>query len=278
VKIIDDIAHRNFEAYSKAIADGEPYTKPWLSLDVRAYSAYREGASDILPEPWCHDRRSELSMASVRGLKVLCLAGGGGQQSAVFSLLGADVTVLDLLPEQLEWDQRVAAHYGYQVTTIQGDMRDLSVLDANCFDRVCQPISSLYIPDVSEVFAEVARVLKHGGLYSCEFTFPHLYLTEDLGWDGDGYVLRVRAPYLQGAIREDDKGRMSFTKGELTGEFHHRLSDIVNGLVDKGFLIEGIWESPRSVEAPSEDECQPGSQGHHDRFIPFGLSVLGRLA
>ncbi len=277
MKLIDDIARRNFKSYSKAIADGEPYTKPWLSLNVEALKAYRDGHTDALPEPWCHDPRDGLFMAKVRGLKVLLLAGGGGQQSAVFSLLGAEVTVLDLLPEQLELDQRVAAHYGYNVTTIQGDMRDLSELNENCFDRVYQPISSLYIPDVSEVFAEVARVLKHGGLYSCEFTFPHLYLAEDLGWDGEGYVMRVRAPYLHGAICEDDKARMSFTKGELTGEFHHRLSDIVNGLVARGFFIEGVWESPRPVDSPAEDELQPGSRKHHDRFIPFGLSTLGRL-
>ena len=94
---------------------------------------------------------------------------------------------------------------------------------------------------------------------------------------GEGYMLRVRAPYFRGAIREDEQERMSFTAGELTGEFHHRLSDIVNGLIGEGFQLEGIWESPRPADALSDGECDPGSQGHHDRFIPYGLSTLARL-
>lgn len=34
-------------------------------------------------------------LADIDGKDVLCLASGGGQQSAVFSLLGAKVTVVD---------------------------------------------------------------------------------------------------------------------------------------------------------------------------------------
>jgi len=38
---------------------------------------------------------------------VLCLASGGEQQSAIFGLLGADVTVLDLCAQQLAGDRQV---------------------------------------------------------------------------------------------------------------------------------------------------------------------------
>ncbi|MET0647531.1 MAG: class I SAM-dependent methyltransferase [Pyrinomonadaceae bacterium] len=58
---------------------------------------------------------------------MLCLAGGGGRESACFALLGAAVTVFDLSPEQLERDRLAAAHYGTHVETVRGDMRDLSV-------------------------------------------------------------------------------------------------------------------------------------------------------
>jgi 2-polyprenyl-3-methyl-5-hydroxy-6-metoxy-1,4-benzoquinol methylase len=35
-------------------------------------------------------------LGALDGLRVLCLASGGGQQSAAFALLGAQVTVVDL--------------------------------------------------------------------------------------------------------------------------------------------------------------------------------------
>lgn len=53
--------------------------------------------------------------------KVLCLASGGGQQSVAFALLGADVTVLDISPSQLERDRKAAEHYGIKVHLVQGD-------------------------------------------------------------------------------------------------------------------------------------------------------------
>ncbi len=40
-------------------------------------------------------------MDEVEGKRVLCLASGGGQQSAAFALLGAEVTVFDISETQL---------------------------------------------------------------------------------------------------------------------------------------------------------------------------------
>lgn len=105
---------------------------------------------------------------------VLCLASGGGQQSAVFGLLGARVTVVDLAQGQLAGDREAAAHYGYEVTTIQADMRDPSCLDDESFDLVFQATSMGYVPHVREVYSQVARVLRSGGLYRTVITPLHL--------------------------------------------------------------------------------------------------------
>jgi 2-polyprenyl-3-methyl-5-hydroxy-6-metoxy-1,4-benzoquinol methylase len=114
---MDDFARLNLAEFRRAIKAGEEYTIPWLDLDIEAYRAYRQGTADVLPKPYCDDPADRMMMEQVQGLRVLCLAGGGGQQSAVYSLLGASVTVFDLTPEQLEADQAAARHYGYQVTT-----------------------------------------------------------------------------------------------------------------------------------------------------------------
>ena len=102
MKIIDDVAKRKLELMREDVEKGIDYTKPWLDLDINAYQAYRNGEIYILPAPFCDNPVDVVMMTGVRGKDVLCLAGGGGQQSAVFSLLGAKVTVLDLTPEQLE--------------------------------------------------------------------------------------------------------------------------------------------------------------------------------
>ncbi len=108
----DDIARMNREMFAREKREGKHWTIPWLDLDVGAYRRYREGETETLPKPYCDDDpTNRLVMAGASGKKVLCLAGGGGQQSAVFSLLGAQVTVLDLTPEQLEGDRQAADHF-----------------------------------------------------------------------------------------------------------------------------------------------------------------------
>jgi len=270
----DEIARINRETFAREKQAGKPWTIPWLDLDVSAFRAYRAGETTSLPKPFCEDPVDRIMMERVEGLNVLCLAGGGGQQSAVFSLLGADVTVLDLTPEQLKGDELAAEHYGYVVSILQGDMRDLSDLPAVHFDRVYQPISTLFVPNLKEVFSGVVRILKPGGLYSVDFAVPLLYLAENRGWDGMGYHLIIHQPYRRGAILESKDGIVNLSQGEFMGEFHHLLSDIMNGMIECGLVIRAVWESPRPDETILLAELQPGSEPHQNQFIPFGLTVL----
>ena len=194
----------------------------------------------------------------------------------MFALLGAHVTVLDLTPEQLERDRLSARHYGYDVTLIQGDMRDLSDLPSDHFVRVLQPISTLYVPDLREVYQGVARVLKPGGLYFADYVYPLLKMPEKEDWDGDSYVLRFREPHVRGKIFERDDVQ-NFTEGEFFGEFNHLLSDIINGQIAEGLQIVGTWESPRPGSHRPLSELAPGSSEHRHSILPLGLSVVSQL-
>lgn len=272
------IDHEDFLAlvraeFERAARDGDEYTQPWLSLDVEAYRACRAGRGG-LPAPFGCDPAQQLIMASVQGLEVLCLAGGGGQQSAVFGLLGANVTVFDLMPGQLEGDRQAAAHYGYPVITIQGDMHDLSSLPEANYDRVIQPISTLYAYDLGKVYSGVQRVLKPGGLYYVDFAFPLLYMAQDLGWNGSQYMLGIGSPYQRGEIREAPDGKLSFSEGAPIGEYHHLLSDVLNGLIANGLQIRGVWESPRPDLRDDELKLPDDKHLHRVRHLPFGLSVV----
>jgi hypothetical protein len=58
-------------------------------------------------------------------------------------------------------------------------MRDLSALPEAHFGRVVQPISTLFVPGLRQVYSGVARVLKPGGLYFADFAVPLLYMAEN---------------------------------------------------------------------------------------------------
>jgi ubiquinone/menaquinone biosynthesis C-methylase UbiE len=183
----------------------------------------------------------------VKGKDVLCLASAGGQQSVAFGLLGARVTVFDFCEKQLEMDQQAAAHHGYDITTVVGDMRDLSALATNSFDLVYHAISICFVPDTREVYTGVARVLRPGGIYRVGHINPATYGMEEDAWDGEGY--RIMEPNYHGLVERAD-----------AKEYRHSLSDIIMGLVEKGFVLESVDNDPRHfVPAP---DAVPGSAEH----------------
>ena len=186
---MDDVAAFN-QARWRALAEADAlYTRPALNLDP---TSARERA-----DPYG-------LLGPLDGKRVLCLAGGGGQQSAAFALLGARVTVVDLSDAQLERDAQVAAHYGVDLEIVQADMRDLSALAPDSFDLVQHAYSINFVPDVRVVFGQVARVIRPGGTYSLMFANPFVHSINPRSWDGDGYPLR--RPYLDGEpIQAEDE-------------------------------------------------------------------------
>lgn len=216
-------------------------------------------------------------LGKVSGKQVLCLATGGGQQSAMFGVLGASVTVFDLAPTQLQRDQEAAAHYGYPLRTVQGDMRDLSALADQSFDLVYQAYSLNFVPSVAPVFREVARVLRPGGLYQVQWANPFTQSVDDQAWDGETYLLHH--PYIDGFetstyyptwdIEEKD-GR--WRQLASPREFRHILSTVINQLVANSFVIVQLQEA-RSEESDPE----PGTWEHYKSVAPPYLTLWAYL-
>lgn len=83
------------------------------------------------------------------------------------------------------------------------------------------------------------------------------------------------------AYREGETSVLPWPYGDEPGErmmmeseFHHLLSDIVNGLIAEGLSLRGLWENPWPDRETLSDELVPGSEAHRARYIPFGLRVV----
>jgi SAM-dependent methyltransferase len=176
-------------------------------------------------------------------------------------LLGAHVTVLDLTEGQLEGDRMAAEHFGYEVRTVRGDMRDLSVFDEACFDIVYQAISIVFVPSAREVYEEVHRVLTPGGYYRAGHGNPATQTVEETSWDGHGY--RITRPYRERVIEDAE-----------SLEFRHYFFEIFNDLIETGFEIRGVWEDPGHL-APA-GSVEPGTAGHWLKYVQTCFAVLAR--
>jgi ubiquinone/menaquinone biosynthesis C-methylase UbiE len=261
---MDPISRYNKARWEDLVEAGALFTRPWF--DLTSETARRR----IDPGGFLGD---------VADLEVLCLAGGGGQQSAAFALLGARVTVFDLSEGQLERDREAARHYGHPIRTMQGDIRDLSRLAEGSFDLVHQAYSLNFVPDCREVFAQVARVLRRGGLYAFWAANPFAAGMGTRDWNGCAY--EMRRPYVQGSeITYGDEPWVFPTPSRARAriedprEYRQLLSTLLNGLTARGFVLIQMREE--TGHEPSEDPI-PGEWDHFTTILPPWFSFLARL-
>ena len=233
-----DIRSFNRDAWDKQVDSGNnPWTQP-VSPEVIAAS--RRGEISVLlteqksvPDEW---------IPPLKGLDVLCLASGGGQQGPIFAAAGANVTVLDNSPKQLERDRFVAHREGLQLITIEGDMRDLSIFADETFDFIFHPVSNVFCPDVLPVWKEAYRVLRYGGTLVAGMMNPLYYLFDfDVLEEKGELNVRYSIPYSDAESLPPDKLE-EFKKNGTPLEFSHTLTDLIGGQCEAGFHIIGFYE------------------------------------
>ncbi len=231
-----DILAYNRAAWDKEVEHGNEWTVP---VGPEAIAAARQGVWEIVltptkpvPKTW---------FPEMKDCDVLCPASGGGQQGPILAAAGATVTVLDNSPRQLAADRMVAAREGLTITTVQGDMADLSTFANASFDLIVHPVSNCFAPDVRPVWAEAFRVLRHGGALLAGFNNPVVYIF-DLELAEQGRLeVKNALPYSDLTSMPEEERERYIQSGEPL-EFSHTLEDQIGGQLDAGFLLAGLYE------------------------------------
>jgi SAM-dependent methyltransferase len=199
---------------------------------------------------------------SARGLRILCLASGGGQQAPVLAAAGAQVTVFDASEVQLEQDRMVAQRDGLELGIVQGDMRDLSIFADASFDLVFHPISNLYVPDIRPVWRECFRVLRSGGTLLSSFYNPVVFVGDRDPRYAKRDLIRPRFPLPYSDVEQLDAQALidKAQRGEPL-VFGHSLTEQLGGQLEAGFLLTGFYE-----------DYQPRPRFVIDRYLPTFLA------
>ena len=176
----------------------------------------------------------------VSGKSILCLAGGGGQQAPILAALDANVTVLDLSPEQLRRDQQIAEREGLTINAECGDMRDLSVFPDGQFDLIVSPCATCFCPSVAEIWNESWRVLKPGGSLIVGFINPVYYLFDAAKMDRDEFAVRHPIPYCDFDLPDVEREKLLGPDRPL--EFGHGLDELIGQQLAAGFALTGFYE------------------------------------
>ncbi len=176
------------------------------------------------------------------GKEVLCLASGGGQQAPILAATGAKVVSFDNSDEQLAKDQLVADRDNLDLTTVQGDMVDLSPFDDASFDLIFHPVSNVFSERIRPVWNECARVLKDGGRLLSGFMNPMIFLFDHEDVEKTKSLeVKYALPYSDLTSLSPEK-RKKLEQANLAYEFSHTLEDQIGGQIEAGFSICGFYE------------------------------------
>ncbi|HEX8187052.1 MAG TPA: class I SAM-dependent methyltransferase [Pyrinomonadaceae bacterium] len=232
-----DILGHQRRAWDRQVGLGNEWTRP---VGPEVIEAARRGEWAVLlteqrPVP------REWFPAEIGGVRILCLASGGGQQGPTFAAAGARVAVLDNSPAQLAQDRLVAGREGLDLQTFEGDMADLSRFEDESFDLVFHPVSNLFAPAVRPVWREAFRVLRRGGLLLAGFNNPAIYIFDLQDERQERLEVRYRLPYSDVESPDGaERGRL-LAEGQPL-EFSHTLEDQIGGQLDAGFRLAALYE------------------------------------
>lgn len=167
--------------------------------------------------------------------KQACMIGSGDNYAA-FALagMGARVTSSDISAGQLAVAHQRANQLGLEIRFVCTDAASLDGIEDGMFDLVCSTNGFfVWIADLRQVFQQVRRVLKPGGYYI--FYDVHPFLRP---WKDQAASLEMEKPYTAtGPYADEDSGQASY-------EFHWRLSDLLNPLMEAGLVLRRMSESP----------------------------------
>ena len=235
---VEDIVQYNRAAWDKQVKKKNRWTIPVTLEDI---ANARNGDWRIVLTPEKPVPKSWFPDFQTSEVDVLCLAGSGGQQAPLLAAAGANVTVLDNSPAQLQQDQVVAEREGLTIRTVQGDMANLEAFADNSFDLIVHPCSNTFVPNVLPVWQEASRVLKPGGELLAGFVKPVYFLFDDDLMEKGEFKVAHQIPYSDLTSISVERRQAYVAAGEPLC-FGHTLTDQIGGQIDAGLEITGFFE------------------------------------
>ena len=185
---------------------------------------------------------------NLKGKRVLGLASGGGQQMPIFAALGANCTVFDYSPRQLESEKMVAEREQYEITIIRGDMTKPLPFEDGSFDLIFHPVSNCYVEEVLPIWKEAYRVLTKGGVLLAGLDNGINFM-----FDEDEQVVSQTFPF--NPLKNEAQMKES-EASDIGVQFSHTLEEQIGGQLKAGFRLVDLYEDTN------------GSGNLHERHIP----------
>jgi ubiquinone/menaquinone biosynthesis C-methylase UbiE len=173
-------------------------------------------------------------VGELRGKRACVIGSGDNYVAFALAGMGARVTSTDISAQQQEVARNRAKLLGLEITFICADAAILEGVGDGEFDLVCSSNGFfVWVAEPGLVFQQVCRVLRPGGFYV--FYDVHPFLRP---WKDQTTTLEMEKPYMAtGPFKHEDDVLTNY-------QFHWRISDLINPLLDAGLVLRRLVESP----------------------------------
>nr|WP_246880376.1 class I SAM-dependent methyltransferase [Sporosarcina sp. 6E9] len=195
-------------------------------------------------------------VGEVRGKRILNLLGSKGNKAVCFALLGADVTVVDISPENQRYALELADEAGVFISYLVSDALDIDENELSTFDIIILEMGVLhYFLDLHPLFYKVAKLMDETSIFILRDYHPFISKVLDF----ENGTLAAERDYFN-----DDCVEVAVAYTHLLTEKQRRdlknnvirrwtISGTINALINSGLSIrkmnedKGIrWAFPRN--------------------------------
>jgi len=151
-------------------------------------------------------------------------------------------------------------------------MDDLSMLRDREFDIVIHPVSTCYVPVLKNVFHQIARVTRPGGIYISQHKQPTSLQSSIEPSPEGGYRIKHRY-YRDAPIPSNPQASLVGRRLRESGavEFLHRWEQLIGGMCRAGFVIEDLIEPMHA-----QHDAPVGSFADRASYIPPYVRMKAR--
>lgn len=222
---------------------------------VKQYGTPEERAKKDVENPTGMLRRYGQYFDTYKGLRIANICGSCGRRAIPLALLGAEVTVFDISEENKRFALEVADAAGMSIGYEVCDVLDISMEKyGGYFDVVFMEGGILhYFHDINEFMSVMHELLKPKGKMICSDFHPYTKMMD---------ILNFETPlksYFDTEVYEGEMAHARFYEEEIRKNMpkclyrKYTLSEIINGAIEEGFVLERFDEHPAWT-----DETKPG--------------------
>jgi 2-polyprenyl-3-methyl-5-hydroxy-6-metoxy-1,4-benzoquinol methylase len=239
---------KDHSAHNESAWNKGPY-EAWLAR----YGTPREAAARIKQNP--AGRLSSLldHLGEVQGRRIINLLGSHGSKAVALSLLGADVTVVDIASENARYAEELALEAGAALEYIVSDVLELPEDElSGSYDIVLMEFGILhYFVDLQPLMQIVGKLLKIGGRLVLQDFHP--VSTKLIVSKGARHTIRkhkVEGNYFDTSIEEVDVAYRKFLPAEEQLQLSKvrlrrwTLGEIVTAVAAEGLFVRKLLEEP----------------------------------